>query len=470
MTHTITSKHFRPIQHFVLVRPEDETKRGDIEIPDGYREDQHGFENVLDRNARSCVGTVVAKGRGATDPNYKYDVDEVEIGDRVVYERTAAVRAELEDGLFVVVGVGGIWMVLDATTEVVAHVGAFFRLHVGLMASANKQQLALRRAAELATPGDLDSIHNLISSWLALQRDTTVKTYYADLKDFAEWAGASDVDSALAALFSHEIHEANAIVLAYKASMAKRPVYRSRYAKQNGQKPVRRGLAAATINRRLTALRSVARVARLVGQFDGEIEVKGVPSQSYKDTAGLGDEAYRKVIAELERKTGEPGFKGRKALRDLTMIRLLHDAALRRNEVRNLDVEHVDLEQRKLRLIKPKHRDGDVVLKLGDTLHRVLQRWLESCEANEGPLFLSRKRGRMHPSTINRLVTDATEAVGVRGVPHGMRHTAITTALDRGASLRDVARFARHKDVRVTMIYDDRRNEPTPEIQDLIGE
>jgi integrase len=41
--------------------------------------------------------------------------------------------------------------------------------------------------------------------------------------------------------------------------------------------------------------------------------------------------------------------------------------------------------------------------------------------------------------------------------PHSLRHTAITLALDAGATLRDVQDFSRHKDPRTTRRYDHTR-------------
>jgi integrase/recombinase XerC len=46
--------------------------------------------------------------------------------------------------------------------------------------------------------------------------------------------------------------------------------------------------------------------------------------------------------------------------------------------------------------------------------------------------------------------------------PHGLRHAAITAALDAGLDVRRVAKFSRHRDLRTLTVYDDNR-------QDLAG-
>ena len=49
---------------------------------------------------------------------------------------------------------------------------------------------------------------------------------------------------------------------------------------------------------------------------------------------------------------------------------------------------------------------------------------------------------------------------GARARPHGLRHTGITAALEAtNGDLRAVAKFSRHKDVRVVGLYDDDRRD-----------
>ena len=49
--------------------------------------------------------------------------------------------------------------------------------------------------------------------------------------------------------------------------------------------------------------------------------------------------------------------------------------------------------------------------------------------------------------------------LGLTVRPHGLRHTAITAALDLTGDLRAVQRFSRHRDVRVLTRYDDNRTD-----------
>jgi len=60
-------------------------------------------------------------------------------------------------------------------------------------------------------------------------------------------------------------------------------------------------------------------------------------------------------------------------------------------------------------------------------------------------------------ATIGRVIG---EWAGIKGRvrPHGLRHAAITAALDR-RDVRDVAKFSRHKRLETLVLYDDRRKD-----------
>jgi site-specific recombinase XerD len=71
-------------------------------------------------------------------------------------------------------------------------------------------------------------------------------------------------------------------------------------------------------------------------------------------------------------------------------------------------------------------------------------------------------------NTINRLtaiglygvVRELGRRLGFKVWPHGLRHAAITEALDlTGGNVRAVQRFSRHRDVRVLERYDDNRRD-----------
>ena len=70
--------------------------------------------------------------------------------------------------------------------------------------------------------------------------------------------------------------------------------------------------------------------------------------------------------------------------------------------------------------------------------------------------------GRMRQGHLWDLVRRLAREAGIEAwdqlSPHSLRHSAITLALDAGASLRDVQDYAGHKDPRTTRRYDHSRD------------
>jgi len=85
--------------------------------------------------------------------------------------------------------------------------------------------------------------------------------------------------------------------------------------------------------------------------------------------------------------------------------------------------------------------------------------------APASPLFVATQHGRgevpMDDSSVAYIVKTAAKRAGIskRVTPHSLRHTAVTLALDGGATVRQVQAFARHSDPKTTMRYDRNRGD-----------
>ncbi len=83
-------------------------------------------------------------------------------------------------------------------------------------------------------------------------------------------------------------------------------------------------LAPATINTRLSAIKSLTSHARKLGQCRFSLEdIPQVRAEKYRDTSGVDATAYRAMLARVERTS----FKVKQ---DYVTLRLLWDNALRR--------------------------------------------------------------------------------------------------------------------------------------------
>jgi integrase/recombinase XerC len=289
----------------------------------------------------------------------------------------------------------------------------------------------------------------LVAAFLAGRNAQTMRAYAADLEDFRQFVDAGDVATAAELLLGHGHGEANALALAYRSRM------------------VERGLAAATVNRRLAALRSLVKLGRTLGVVPWTLEVQNAKGQPYRDTRGPGRDGFRAMLGALSRRTGP------KAVRDTAVLRLLYERALRCCEVVRLDLEDLDRERCALAVLG-KGRTAKETLTVAAPTMAAVSEWISVRGEAPGPLFTNLDRGharrRLSTTGVYDLVRELGDAAGIRARPHGLRHAAITEALDRGTDVRAVQRFSRHRDLRVLLVYDDNRADLGGEVARAIAE
>ena len=295
---------------------------------------------------------------------------------------------------------------------------------------------------------------SLVEHFLAGRSANTRRAYESDLRAFAAWLGVADLDSAAGVLLGRDNAHANRICLAYRNSLTDA------------------GKASATANRRLTAIRSMAKLARMIGHSNVTIDVDGLRREPVRDTRGPGLDGLRALVAAAERRPDSP-----KKRRDRAILRLLTDLGLRRGEVSSLDVEHFDGERLS---VLGKGRRSRVALTCSQSVCTALQAWLDVRPPVECPALFLGLSARMRKRSDRRLGGN-----GVRGIcrtlareaglsdvrPHALRHAAITSLLDatRG-DVRRVRLFSRHADVGTVLVYDDQRADHAGKLGELLSQ
>ncbi|HEV2970991.1 MAG TPA: tyrosine-type recombinase/integrase [Pirellulales bacterium] len=295
-----------------------------------------------------------------------------------------------------------------------------------------------------------DTVRRLLDDFLAGLKPNTLRTYRQGLADFASFVGAADANDAAGILLAGGHGEANHLALAYRANM------------------VERDLSANTINNRLAAIRSLVKLARTLGMIGWAIDVGNVKARPYRDTAGCGATGYRLLLEYLDRRANT------KTIRDRAIVRLLFERALRRNEVASLDVAHLDVDAGTIGVLGKGHTDRET-LTLPEPTRRALADWLAIRGNEPGPLFINLDRarkgtGRLTGAGIFAIVTALGDATGQRVRPHGLRHAAITKALDAtGGDVRAVQKFSRHAKVDTVLVYDDARRDLGGDVAKLVA-
>lgn len=291
------------------------------------------------------------------------------------------------------------------------------------------------------------------------KKATTRRAREQDLDALADFLGTTSPAAACELLISSGPGSANAVAMAWQRVMGEAK------------------LSSSTINRRISTLRLVVRLARLFQLVTWTVEVKNLKTESYRDTTGPGRTGWLRLLELANRKT-RIARCSTKGWRDLCILRLLHDHGLRRFEVAGLDLDDWDPQTCKLQILG-KGRTQEEFISVNNQTAVALSKWIELRGADPGPLFTRVDRAapkegltRLDDDGIYLLVVELGREAGLtkRTRPHGLRHQGVTRVLELSNGNLDMAqKFARHLDPKTTMKYNDARKDSAGEAAKLLG-
>jgi integrase/recombinase XerC len=316
-------------------------------------------------------------------------------------------------------------------------------------------------------PSGVPDVRELADAFFARYAGTTLRTYRQKLGAFARWLGVP-LAHLPAALLARGAAGAHLDLERYRAWLRDE-----------------RRASPATINGHLAAVRSVVRFLRRAQLCTWTLDVPSERIVAYRDTRGPGLAAVRALLRTAARQ-GD----ARKVARDVALVRLLVDRALRRSEVVGLDVAHVERDPAGAPVavrVRGKGRGERERLTLPGRTAAALAGWLAARGAEPGPLFVALDpgagrvgRGRRARAPLERLTGEGVARIlaalarqaGLDGPvrPHGLRHTAITAVLDAGVGLREAQRYSRHADPRTLLRYDDNRTDLAGAVAQTVSE
>lgn len=327
----------------------------------------------------------------------------------------------------------------------------------------------------VAPRGDLDlaAAHEAWTLYLADKAELTRENYGRDLQAFAEYVGQTDGMAALAFLFTLDAANGNKIIHGYHASLVT-----VRLGEGDNQQI---GYAEATVRRRIYALRAIVRRAKRYNLINWEIDLELPAAEAERRTRGPGPDGYAAVLTVLEkaiagaRLSEDTRRQLEIALRDRVFVRLLHDSGLRRTETTGIQWPlGVRLEHEPSVLVLGKGKRRQQWVPISTPCSEQIQAYLDVRGRRAGYLLTgtgSRAAARMSKSTVNRRIAYWAALAGVVFTPHGLRHTAITTALDASdGNRRIVKQFSRHRAEASLGPYDDSRLQHDRRLSELLSD
>ena len=285
----------------------------------------------------------------------------------------------------------------------------------------------------------------------------TQKAYEIDLRDFFGFYGMELNQVSVQQFLVLERSKAVQLVLKFRRYLM-----------------TQRKLKPASMNRKINAIKALAKYAYDVGVCQWKLDVDALKQgkvEVYRDTRGVPPEDIQKILSYPDRST----MLGK---RDYAMLQLLWGNGLRRAEVINLNIHDVDLGDRSL-WVKGKGNSDTLQIKMNNSTVEAVDEWLISrlsyYSSGDDSLFISLSninRGkRLCAQTLYNLVNEISKAVNItkKMSPHRVRHSAITTVLERNqGNIKKAQSFSRHADPKTLIIYDDNLNAAQSEMSELL--
>jgi len=135
-----------------------------------------------------------------------------------------------------------------------------------------------------------------------------------------------------------------------------------------------------------------------------------------------------------------------------TIIQVMWDCGLRRNEVITAQLSGLNLKAKSLKVIGKGNKAATVPLSQKTVTS--LRQWLKiRKKLMSTHLFVSEYNRPLHKYYLTRLISRLGKKAGIKVYPHLIRHSVITYLAEQGMDPYTLQAFARHEKLNTTMIY-----------------
>ncbi len=260
---------------------------------------------------------------------------------------------------------------------------------------------------------------------------STRAAYGIDVRQFADWASASDLDPS--SVTARDIRR-------YLGVLSER------------------GHSATTVARKLAAVRALLRVLVSTGvRQDNPAELLHSPKRPRRLPRVLKPD---EVAALLDRiPAGGP-----LELRDRALFELAYGSGLRAQELVSLRLDSLDFDSETVRVLGKGQKTR--LVPVGEHARRALERYLArgrpslaTPHDSEPTLFLSKSGRGLSTSDVRRRLRSWARLVAARSPsvidahPHALRHSFATHLLEGGADLRVIQELLGHASISTTQVY-----------------
>lgn len=283
------------------------------------------------------------------------------------------------------------------------------------------------------TKNNTDLFQNAIElylTWLELDKGlskNTVKSYHSDISQFLKF------------LFKKKLKNWDSVQSSHFDA----------WLNQLGAE----GLSKQSQSRKFTSIRSFSKFLlseRIIKKDFSELSYRPILDKKLPITLEINEMTQLINVAKSDTIYG---------LRDYCIIELMYSAGLRVSELCFLKIEHMNIEDRILRVFGKGSKER--IVPLGENAKRALDAYLVRSRPSfvntntDTTIFLSRMGKALSRKTIWYMIKRYSEKALIKKAikPHTMRHSFATHLLEGGADLRSIQDLLGHADISTTQIY-----------------
>ena len=219
-----------------------------------------------------------------------------------------------------------------------------------------------------------------------------------------------------------------------------------------------RGLSAATVNVRLSAIRKLASEAADNGMIDQALangigRVKGVKAQGVRAGNWL-------TLDQAQALINAPDITTLKGLRDRAILAIMLGCGLRRSELAALTFDHIQQRDGRWVIVDIIGKGNRVrTVPMPSWAKAAVDAWALALGWTSGNVFYSFRKGDhldeagMTPQAIRDLVVEYSQALGLNVAAHDLRRTFAKLAHKGGAGLDQIQLSLGHASIQTTERY-----------------
>ncbi len=216
---------------------------------------------------------------------------------------------------------------------------------------------------------------------------------------------------------------------------------------------VESGISNRTINRKTSSLNSYYKFLLKTDTITvNPLSKHKALKTSTKVQIPFSENELQSVISELKNETD---FKG---LRNSLIVELFYATGIRRIELVQIKLSHLDLSSQTLKVLGKRNKER--FIPLIDSVVETAKLYLETRNSLEiikdkEYLFLTKKGLKIYENLVYRIINDyfSKASSKVKRSPHILRHSFATHLLNQGANLNAIKELLGHTSLAATQVY-----------------